>query len=74
VDRDLRSATCVADTEVEALELARADFEAALAADPELERKCLRALLKILTARLRDTDSSLTFSRSLLDRVTGPVT
>jgi CheY-like chemotaxis protein len=72
VDRDVRSATCVADTEVEALELSRADFEAALAADPELERKCLRALLRILTARLRDTDSSLTFSRSLLDRVTGP--
>ncbi|HUT55313.1 MAG TPA: response regulator [bacterium] len=72
VDRDVRSATCVAETDVEALELARSEFERALNADPELERKCLRALLKILTARLRDTDLSLTFSRSLLDRVTGP--
>lgn len=72
LDKERRSATCVAETEVETLEIARPDFERALAEDPELERKCLRALLGILTDRLRETDQSLTFSRALLDKVIEP--
>jgi CheY-like chemotaxis protein len=69
VDQDRRSATCIAESEVEALAISRDDFEKALAKDSELERKCLRALLRLMSQRLRETDTSLTFSRSLLDRM-----
>ena len=69
IDQDRRSATCVAATDVEALEISRDHFEKALSTDPELERKCLRAMLKLMAERLRDTDASLTFSRSLLDKM-----
>jgi DNA-binding response OmpR family regulator len=69
VDQDKRSATCIAESEVEALAISRGEFEKALAKDPDLERKCLRALLGLMSQRLRETDTSLTFSRSLLDRM-----
>ncbi|MFO8057254.1 MAG: response regulator [bacterium] len=68
VDREVRVATCRAETEVEALEIERTEFEKVLEDDPELERKLLRSLLAILARRLRQTDTSLTFSRTLLDK------
>lgn len=68
VDREVRVATCRAETEVEALEIERNSFEAAVREDPDLERKVLRSLLLILARRLRDTDTSLTFSRTLLEK------
>jgi len=71
VDRDRRSATCTAEEEVKALEIKRAEFEQLLSLNPELERKCLKALIAILTERLRDTDASLAFARTLLSRVSG---
>jgi len=68
VDRELRVATCRAETDVEALEIERNAFEDAVRDDPDLERKVLRSLLLILAKRLRDTDTSLTFSRTLLEK------
>ncbi len=68
VDREVRVATCRAETEVEALEIERREFEDAIRQDPDLERKVLRSLLAILAKRLRETDTSLTFSRTLLDK------
>lgn len=71
-DNEKRSATCMAETEVEAMEISRDDFERALAGDAELERKCLRSLIRLLAERLRETDVSLTFSRALLEKVIEP--
>ena len=72
VDREHRSATCKAETEVEALEITRMDFELAFQEDPELERKCLRALVKVLAQRLRETDARLTYSRALIEKIAEP--
>jgi len=70
VDKEKRSATCRAESEVETVEITRADFEKLLSENKNMERKMLRALLIMITQRLRDTGKSLTFSRALLDEMT----
>ncbi len=72
IDNEKRSATCSAEAQVEALEISRKEFKALLQSDKEMERKCLRGMVLLLAGRLRSTDTSLTFSRSLLGRVSKP--
>ena len=67
MDRDTRSATVAANEPVKALEIKRDDFEIILTVDTDLALKCYRNFIRVLCKRLRSTNESLTFARSLLD-------
>lgn len=69
MDKDKRSATVQANEPLRALEITREDFEKLLASDKDMTLKCYRNFIKILCARLRATNESLTFSRSLLEGI-----
>jgi CRP-like cAMP-binding protein len=67
MDRDTRSATVAANEYVKALEIRREDLERLLASDKDLALKCYRNFIRVLCGRLRSTNESLGFARTLLD-------
>ncbi len=67
MDRDKRSATVAANESVKALEIRREDFDELLDSDKNLALKCYRNFIKVLCSRLRSTNESLAFSRTLLE-------
>lgn len=66
VDLETRSATVIANEPTEAIRVRRQTFNRLVEEDRELALKLYQALVRILCERLRATDDSLTFSRTLL--------
>ena len=67
VDHQTRSATIIANEETELIQIKDEDFNRLLEEDKEIALKFYRTFVKVLCSRLRDTNESLTFSRTLLD-------
>jgi CRP/FNR family cyclic AMP-dependent transcriptional regulator len=67
MDRETRSATVAANEPIKALEIRREDFEELLASDKDLALKCYRNFIRLLCHRLRSTNESLSFARTLLE-------
>lgn len=67
VDNHPRSATVIANEDTELIQIQADDFNKLLESDKEIALKFYKSFVKVLCARLRDTNESLTFSRSLLE-------
>ena len=67
MDKETRSATVAANESVKALEIKSKDFENLLASDKDLALKCYGNFIRVLCTRLRSTNESLSFARTLLD-------
>lgn len=67
VDNHPRSATVIANEDSELIQIQAEDFNKLLENDKEIALKFYKSFLKVLCMRLRDTNESLTFSRSLLE-------
>jgi len=67
VDHQTRSATIIANEETELIQIKDEDFNRLLEEDKEIALKFYKTFLKVLCMRLRDTNESLTFSRTLLE-------
>jgi len=67
VDHQTRSATIVANEETELIQIKDEDFNRLLEEDKDIALKFYKTFLKVLCMRLRDTNESLTFSRTLLE-------
>lgn len=67
VDNHPRSATVIANEDTELIQIQADDFNKLLDSDKEIALKFYKSFVKVLCARLRDTNESLTFSRSLLE-------
>ena len=67
VDHQTRSATIIANEETELIQIKDEDFNRLLEEDKEIALKFYRTFVKVLCSRLRDTNESLTFSRTLLE-------
>jgi CRP-like cAMP-binding protein len=59
LDQEPRSATVVADTEIQMLILPRAEFERLMATEPKVANKFLLRIARLLTNRLRETTGHL---------------
>ena len=59
LDPSTRSTDAIVDSRCELLTIARADFETLLDADRELAYKVLRAIIRLLSERLRRTNDNL---------------
>jgi CRP-like cAMP-binding protein len=66
VDLETRSATVIANEPTELIRIRRKTFNRLVEEDHELALKLYRALVRILCERLRATNDSLTFSRTML--------
>jgi len=67
VDHQTRSATIIANEETELIQIKDEDFNRLLEEDKEIALKFYKTFVKVLCMRLRDTNESLTFSRTLLE-------
>ncbi len=67
VDHQTRSATIIANEETELIMIKDEDFNRLLEEDREIALKFYKTFVKVLCSRLRDTNESLTFSRTLLE-------
>ncbi len=67
VDNQTRSATIVTNEDTELIQIKDEDFNRLLEEDKEIALKFYRTFVKVLAGRLRDTNESLTFSRTLLE-------
>jgi CRP-like cAMP-binding protein len=67
VDNHPRSATVIANEDTELIQIQADDFNKLLESDKEIALKFYKSFVKVLCTRLRDTNESLTFSRSLLE-------
>lgn len=67
VDNHPRSATVIANEDTELIQIQAEDFNKLLESDREIALKFYKSFVKVLCTRLRDTNESLTFSRSLLE-------
>ncbi len=66
VDQEVRSASCLANEDSVLLRLTRENFEQVVHQDRDMALKACQGMVQILCERLRATNESLTFSRSLL--------
>jgi len=69
VDHQTRSATVIANENCELIQLRENDFNKLLEQDKEIALKFYRSFVRVLCGRLRDTNESLTFSRTLLEQM-----
>jgi len=67
VDHQTRSATIVTNEKSILIQIKDEDFNMLLEEDKELALKFYKTFVKVLAGRLRDTNESLTFSRTLLE-------
>jgi len=67
VDHQTRSATIVTNEKSVLIQIKDEDFNMLLEEDKELALKFYKTFVKVLAGRLRDTNESLTFSRTLLE-------
>ena len=67
VDKRPRSATVIANDESELIQIHADDFNKLLDADKDIALKFYKSFVRVLCARLRDTNESLTFSRAMLE-------
>ena len=59
LDPSTRSTDAIVDSRCELLTIARSDFEALMESDRELAYKVLRAIIRLLSERLRQTNENL---------------
>ena len=59
LDPSVRSTDAIVDSRCDLLTIGRDDFEALLAAEPELAVKVLRAIIRMMSERLRKTNENL---------------
>lgn len=69
VDHQARSATIIANEDTELIQLKEEDFQKLLVEDKEIALKFYKSFVKALCTRLRDTNESLTFSRTMLEQM-----
>lgn len=67
VDKRPRSATVIANEDSELIQIPAEDFNKLLDSDKEIALKFYKSFVRVLCARLRDTNESLTFSRAMLE-------
>lgn len=73
IDGFPRSATAVANSDVTALVIEKAELDRALSANRELESKLLRVFCKTLSERLRDTNEKISAFLAMSFGFGGPV-
>ena len=69
VDKHPRSATVIANEEAELIQIQAEDFNKLLESDREIALKFYKSFVQVLCSRLRDTNESLTFSRTMLESI-----
>ena len=69
VDKHPRSATVIANEDSELIQIQAGDFNRLLDSDREIALKFYKSFVQVLCARLRDTNESLTFSRTMLESI-----
>ena len=69
VDKHPRSATVIANEDSELIQIHAEDFNKLLESDRDIALKFYKTFVKVLCARLRDTNESLTFSRTMLESI-----
>lgn len=69
VEKETRSATVIANDPSTLLRIRKDDFEKLLKSDKDIALTVYKNFVQMLSARLRKTSESLTFSRSLLEEL-----
>jgi len=69
VEKETRSATVIANEPARVLRMKKDDFERLLSGSRELSLQVYKNFVQLLSARLRKTSESLTFSRALLEEL-----
>lgn len=67
VDNHPRSATVIANEDAQLIQIHADDFNKLLESDKEIALKFYKSFVTVLCMRLRDTNESLTFSRTMLE-------
>ena len=69
VDTQPRSATVIANEDTDLIQIKSTDFHKLLDSDKEIALKFYKTFVHVLCSRLRDTNESLSFSRTLLESI-----